>query len=173
MITPARQPIMQVAFVVEDIHKAVEQWARQMRVGPFFLQEHVRYQSLTYRGAECGADVSLAFAFSGELQIELVCQHNEAPSIYRDAVAAAGYGAQHLGTLCADMAAELARFAALGIEPIQRGVSASGVETIFLPFQSGPAGVIELIQSSPQLDDAFALMRAAAAGWDGETAIAG
>lgn len=163
--------IMQAAFVVDDVRAAAQRWAKDMGIGPFFVQDHVRYRSLTYRGEPCAADVSLAFAFSGDMQIELVCQHNDTPSIYRDAVAAHGYGAQHLGKVVADLPGELAQFARRGIAPVQHGVSEDGVETVFLPFQSGPAGIIELIQGSEALTQIFAFMKATAADWDGHTAI--
>lgn len=164
--TPA-SPFMQIAFVVEDIHESIARWSRDLGVGPFFLQEHASYETFLYRGAPSDPDVSLAFAFSGDLQIELVQQHNDAPSVFRDAIESFGYGAQHLGAMSNDLEAELERFAARKLEPIQRGLSRTGVETVFLPFESTPGGVIELIRASEGLSQAFAGLKAAASVWDG------
>ena len=163
-------PVMQVAYVVDDVRAAAQSWADAFGVGPFFVQDHVRYRELAYRGEPSPLDVSLAFAFSGELQIELVQQHNDAPSIYRDFLAAGGQGAQHLGALSADIEADAAQLVERGFKVIQRGVSeAGGVQTLF--FESPMGGVVELIAACNGVRSAFAAMKAAAENWDGVNAV--
>lgn len=162
-------PVMQVAYVVDDVRVAAQRWADAFGVGPFFIQDHVRYREQAYRGEPSSLDVSLAFAFSGELQIELIQQHNDAPSIYRDFLAAGGQGAQHLGALSADLDADTARLIERGFKIVQRGVSeVGGVQTIF--FESPMGGVVELIAACDGVRGAFAAMKAAAEHWDGVAA---
>jgi hypothetical protein len=163
---------MQVAYVVEDIDAAVEHWAKTLQVGPFFVRRHVAYKEVTYRGAPSAADVSLAFAYSGDLNIELVQQHNEAPSVFRDFIGRHGYGVQHVGVISDDIEADARFLADKGVETLQRLVNANGVETRFFDTELFPGAMLELIQRSPTLEAGFAHMKAAAETWDGMQALA-
>ena len=77
-------PIMQNGFVVRDLEAAVHFWAETFGVGPFFAMRHIPFATCVYRGEPTDADLSVAIAYSGEHQIELVQQHNDAPSIYSE-----------------------------------------------------------------------------------------
>ena len=77
-------PIMQNAFVVPDLAAAIDHWVRVMNVGPFFMFEHIPFAELWYRGAPARVDLSCAIAYHGDLQIELIRQQDDAPSIYTD-----------------------------------------------------------------------------------------
>ena len=50
-----------------------------------------------YKGQPSPVDISLALANSGTLQIELIQQRNDAPSLYLDFLQAGHEGLQHLG----------------------------------------------------------------------------
>jgi hypothetical protein len=165
--------IMQIAYVVDDLDQAIDHWTCKLGVGPFFVRRHVEYQDFSYRGAPSPADVSLAFAYSGETQIELVQQHNDAPSVFGDFVRAHGYGLQHIGVLSDDLYADVARLAKEKIRPVQRCLNANGVETLFFDTDRHPGAMLELIQASPELDAAFAFMKQAAAGWAGDDPVRG
>ena len=89
---------MQVCWVVPDLEAAIGSWARTAGVGPFFWFDGVDCTDGRYRGtpAEFPA-VTAAIAYAGELQIELVCQDNDEPGVFRDvfakwAVGSAPYG---------------------------------------------------------------------------------
>jgi catechol 2,3-dioxygenase-like lactoylglutathione lyase family enzyme len=159
--------IMQIAYVVEDLDKAVDHWAKVLGVGPFFIRRHVQYPTLTFRGGPCEADLSLAFAFSGDTQIELVQQHNAAPSLYSEFIARHGYGQQHLGVISDDLAADVEKFTARGFPVVQHHVNPNGIETMLFETDLHAGGVIELIGSTPALTEGFAAMKEAARTWDG------
>ena len=76
--------IMQFSYVVRDLDAAIEHWAGNLQVGPFFVAPHVPYTRCLYRGTPTDLDMSVAIAYTGDTQIELVQQHNDAPSIFRD-----------------------------------------------------------------------------------------
>lgn len=159
--------LMQVAYVVEDLDAAIDNWAKVSGVGPFFLRRHVQYAEMTYRDRPCRADVSLAFAFSGDTQIELIQQHNDAPSAYQDFVRRQGFGQQHLGVLTDDLAGDVARFGSRSVRVIQRQVNLAGIETVLLDTEFHPGAVLELIANGPALQASFNAMKAAAREWDG------
>ena len=77
-------PLMQMAFVPLNFAAAIDYWTRAVGVGPFFLWEHIEVDQLTYRGAPAQVDFSIALAQWGDMQIELIRQDDDSPSIYRD-----------------------------------------------------------------------------------------
>jgi hypothetical protein len=47
---------MQVCWVVPDIQAAIQTWAEQTGVGPFFYFDDVRYENAIYCGSACKKD---------------------------------------------------------------------------------------------------------------------
>ena len=77
--------LRQVAYVVHDIERAMAYWSRAMGVGPWFYNEHVGVTEFSYYGKPSALpDLSIALANSGGVQVELIQQRNDAPSLYRD-----------------------------------------------------------------------------------------
>ncbi|WAJ36840.1 VOC family protein [Pseudomonas sp. GOM7] len=157
--------VMQVAYLVPDLDEAIEHWAR-LGVGPFFVQRNVAYAEQTYRGQPTRFEISAAFAYFGDLQLELVQQLNDQPSSYKDFAAEKGFGVQHLGILSHDLCEDAKKLEAAGFMQIQRMLSSAGVETILFDRDGQNGSVIELIGASPLVLEGFAQMKAAAAGWD-------
>ena len=164
-------PIMQIAFVVRDLDAAIDHWTGVMSVGPFFLFEHVPYSELIFRGQATQVDMTAALAYSGETQIELIFQHNDAPSIYSEFLGAGRTGVQHLGVMTHSVERDLERMAAQGVEPAQSGRTAWGVHFAYLATDHDPGGMIELIEHGKVIDDAFRQIREASLRWDGKTRI--
>ena len=103
MHAPLFGEVRQTAYLVPDIDQAVEDWGRQFEMGPFALcREITPLAGAKYRG-EPTADVvmNVAFAYLGELQLELIQQVNDTPSMYREAIEKRGYGHHHYG-FCVD-----------------------------------------------------------------------
>lgn len=90
-------PIRQVGHIVRDIDESMEYWTSKFGIGPFFIMRKVTFTDFYYRGvASRSPVVSLAFAQSGDVQIELIQQHDDAPSAYREFHSAGREGMQHL-----------------------------------------------------------------------------
>jgi len=100
-VPPDGLPIFQFAYVVDDLDAAADHWASTMGAGPFFVAAHHRADRFLYRGQPIEADVSYAFGYSGTTQIQLVVQHDELPSIYREMFPSSG-GLHHIASLVAD-----------------------------------------------------------------------
>ena len=73
--------VRQNGYVVPDIAEAMDHWSRVLGVGPFFYFERVPIEQFRYRGELSPLQVSIALSNSGPLQIELIEQRNDAPSI--------------------------------------------------------------------------------------------
>ena len=84
-------PIRQCAYLVRDLDAAVAWWAA-LGVGPFLAMPEQRMQGYVHRGEPVDPELTLAFANSGELQIELIVAHDDAPSPFREALDAGRRG---------------------------------------------------------------------------------
>ncbi len=73
--------VIQHAFVVKDMDAALAYWIDVMGVGPFYQIEDATYRSVLYRNEPSLPRYSVALAYWGETQIELVTPLSEDPSI--------------------------------------------------------------------------------------------
>lgn len=160
-------PIVQNAFVVRDLDAAVAHWTKTVGVGPFYLLDHIQYGEVYFRGAPLTMDMSVAIAQWGDIQIELIVQHDAAASIYTEFLARHGEGLQHLGVMTASLDEHLERLRPLGIEAVQWGATANGMRFAYVDTDRQAGGMIELIETGPAVQAFFAKVRKAADQWDG------
>ena len=107
-------PIRQVGHVVRDVDSAMAYWTDTLGIGPFYVVREARMANFHYRGHRSqDIVITMAFAQSGDVQIELIQQHNEAPSAFREFLSAGREGVQHLSPWFDDPAAYDAARAAL------------------------------------------------------------
>jgi hypothetical protein len=109
-------PIFQNGFLVNDLEEASRKWNRVYGAGPFQVFPHHQTERFTYRGEPVEADVSYAFGYLGDLMIQLVQQHDDTPSIYRDMFEPGEEGFHHVALLVTDYQAERQRLLDLGFE---------------------------------------------------------
>jgi methylmalonyl-CoA/ethylmalonyl-CoA epimerase len=171
MSRPARfGPVMQMGFVVPDLERAMAHWTDTVGVGPFFVLSHIQFAEVSYRGKPTRADISVGLAQWGEVQVELIQQFDDEPSIYRDFPYRERGGLQHVGVMTDSVADDLARLRPLGVEAVQAGSTANGIRFAYVSTDHYPGAMIELIEHGP-IDDFFALVRKAAHGWDGRDPV--
>lgn len=157
--------IMQFSYVVEDLGSAIQHWAEQLHVGPFFVSENISYNSCLYLGQPIDLDMSVAIAYSGTVQIELVRQHNDSPSIFKEFFDKRGEGLQHVAMISEDLSTDLADFAARGVVPVQEGEAENGTRFAYLNTDKIPGAMLELVSPTEEVLRAFNFMRNAADGW--------
>jgi len=162
---------MQIAWVVRDLETAIEHWTRVMNVGPFFVFEHVPFSELLFRGIPSPVDMTAALAYSGETQIELIYQHNEAPSIYTEFLNAGGTGVHHVAVMTDAIEDAVARLSAEGFSIAQQGRAVQGSQFAYLETGRERGGMVELIERSPLTVEIFHRIQDAARNWDGRTPI--
>jgi hypothetical protein len=162
---------MQLGFVVPDLEAAMQHWLRRMGLGPFFVLSHVQFADVYYRKQRANVDMHVALAQWGEVQIELIQQLNDAPSIYRDFPGGAQGGLQHVGVMTDSLDEHLTRLAPLGIQPVQWGATANGIRFAYINTDQMPGSMVELIESGPTIIEFFALVRRSAQDWDGSDPV--
>ena len=82
-------PLRQMGYVVLDVEAAMKHWVEVCGVGPWFYAERLPLTAFTYAGKRYDdIHVSIGLANSGDMQIELIQQRSDHPSMYRDFLAA-------------------------------------------------------------------------------------
>jgi len=162
--------ILQNSWVVTDIHAAMAAWTATTGIGPFFLVEGVTIENQLHRGKPTALDVTFALAQAGDIQIELVCQHNDAPSAYRDTVPAGVSAFHHMALYCHDYDADFAAYSGAGADVAFTG-SFGGKRFCYLDTTPTIGCMIELIEASDTQDAFFERIRAAARDWDGRDPV--
>lgn len=164
---------MQVCWLVPDLPAAIDDWASSAGVGPFFWFDGVPFDEGTHRGRPAPFPaVTAAIAYAGDLQIELVCQDNDDPGVFRDRFAVGEHGLHHLARRCDDYEAERDAFIARGAELAFEG-SVGGSRTCWVDSTPTLGFMVELLEPSSMRDSWFERMRATAAAWDGVDPIIG
>lgn len=105
----------QLGFVVPDIAAAAERWAAVFAVGPFTVLPTMEV-ACTYRGVESGVTLQVAAAQAGPVQVELIQQHCDRPSVFREVFAAHEQGFHQICTVTRDYDGKVAHLRSLGYE---------------------------------------------------------
>jgi len=163
--------IMQLAYVPADFDATLKFWIETMGAGPFFALDHVKLDGLKYLGKPADVDFSLVIGYWGDIQIELIRQHNDAPSIYSTWRKQGREGRNHVCVRVADFGVAQNLCAEPGAIVGQEGKVTGGGEVIYVDTGGGPGTMVEILARGPGTDAFFAMMRDAARHWDGKDPI--
>jgi hypothetical protein len=136
-------------------------------VGPWLLLPHLTQTGSIYRGEPAEPVVSIAFANSGDMQLELIEQEDDSPSIYREFLDAGREGFHHLAWWADDFGT-VSRAAQDAGWPIVHAGNAGGMAQ-FAYYDAGgvTSTVIEIMELTDATRWLVATVRDAAADWDG------
>ena len=164
--------VRQNGYVVHDIEAAMEYWTRTMGVGPWLYLERAPIKDFHYKGTSSDLEVSIALANAGPLQIELIQQRNDAPSMYRDFLNAGHEGLQHVAYWTQTFDQDLAQATDRGLQVGQSGYSgAPDGRFVYFTAEGHPGTVIELSEISGAKGQLFRKIRERCAVWDGTNPI--
>ncbi len=170
MYLPSRN-FMQTAWVVPDLHAAIDHWTRQAGVGPFFYFDDVVYENAIYRGEPWRpVKFHAAIAQAGNMQIELITQLEEGPSMFRELAGPGESRLHHMSTYTDDYERDLAHYRSAGVEIVFSGLM-KGTPVCWLDTVATLGFMTELMTANPIKDQIFARFRDAAANWDGQDPI--
>lgn len=167
---------MQIAFVPEDFDAALKHWTQNMGVGPFFVMEGIVLEDGRFLGEPSDCKFTIALAQWGDVQIELIRQDNDAPSIYRGDYRPAGGAMHHVCLLTDDIAGARAAVEAGGGKVLVEGKV--GADGAVIYADCGPAAtrpnagaIVEILQPALGSEGFFAMIAEAAKGWDGSDPV--
>ncbi len=159
--------ITQLAYVTDDLESTARFWTDTTGVGPWTAMREVSLPAMM-EGKSVEFKIDVALAYQGDLQLEIIQPLCKTPSPYRAHAEAGLWGLHHVQFTTNNMkdSIELAEQAGLQasciIEQGERGN---------YTYLRGPSIWFELMESNPQLQGLFDMIKASSAGWDGTNPI--
>ncbi|MEN0106497.1 MAG: VOC family protein [Pseudomonas sp.] len=164
--------VRQNGYVVRDIEAAMDHWVNVLGVGPWFYVERVKTDYFRHRGEDSPLEMSIAMANSGDLQIELIQQRNDAPSMFKEFLDSGREGLQHMSFWTKDYQAVYDNALARGYTIGHEGqIGGEKGRFVYFDTQLHPGTVVELSDISGPKGQYFDFIRQAAVGWDGSNPI--
>ena len=165
--------VRQLGYVVTDIEKAMDHWSSKLGVGPWFYKEDVGTTEFRYYGQISEPPkLSIALANSGDLQIELIQQRDNRPSLYLDSLKRGGEGAQDVAYWTADRYDEfVAKLLAMGYVEGHAGRMGSRGRFSYFLNRELPSGMIELSELTGGKGEYFQEIKRVCDAWDGANPI--
>jgi catechol 2,3-dioxygenase-like lactoylglutathione lyase family enzyme len=152
-MTIAEGPMIQVAWVVEDLDATEELLGGQFGVRGWTRIPAVHFDpdTTTYRDAPGDFVVDISLAYSGDLQLELI-RPVSGESIYTEFLDGPGPGLHHVCFEVDEMEAACRRAADAGIAVVQRGTMAGGLmDFAYLDGAAAGAPYVELARIGDEL----------------------
>lgn len=160
---------IQTAFVVRDMQEALRYWTEVMKVGPFVLIKNATSDRRFFHRRELSAvEMDLAFAYIGDVQVEIICQTNTAPSPYQEFLASGREGMHHIGFWPENFEESCHELERTGCELVAsvQAISGSGQVNYYdAPRHLGV--MLELAPMTPDRVRYFGGIKALADNWDG------
>ena len=166
----ANHKVLQLAYVVNDVHEAAARWTKTFGVGPFFVLERPEVANPVYRGAPGEVAFSAALAQAGDVHIELIEQHCDSPSCYRDLIPKGQEGFHHVAVIVEDYEKEVARYEGLGC-PVASSGEFGPLKFCYVDTSPVMNCMVEVLEDLPFIHNYFARIREAAEDWDGARPI--
>ncbi|HXT82461.1 MAG TPA: VOC family protein [Acetobacteraceae bacterium] len=164
-------PLRQMGIVVRDIESAMRHWVEVCGVGPWFYTDRLALTEFSYDGRRYDdIHISIALANSGDMQIELIQQRCDRPSMYQEFLAAGHEGLQHWSSWPQDYDAVYQRALRSGFTVGQEGDSQRG-RFVYFRQEGHPGTVIEMAHATPERMRIFDAIREAAVDWDGSDPV--
>jgi hypothetical protein len=165
-------PIRQIAFVTRDMGRSMDFYTRNLGIGPWFSTRRAVFKQCRYRGEACQMQLAAALAAWGPIQIELVQQLDDSPSIFNDWMRRPFEREiqQHVAYWTTDYDGALSLAHARGFVVEQDGETPWG-RFAYLLHPDNPDQVIEFTDATSQRQTFNAAIAAAALNWDGSDPI--
>ncbi len=167
---PMNHKIIQVAYVVNDVREAAARWTQTFGIGPFYILDRPQVGNPLYRGEPQAVEFSAALAQAGDVHIELIEQHCDSPSCYRDLVPKGKEGFHHIAVIVDDYQNEVARYEAMGF-PVASSGEFGPLKFCYVDTSPVMSGMVEVLENLPFIHNYFGRIREAAEGWDGSNPI--
>lgn len=164
-------PVMQLAYVPKDFDAALRYWTQTMGVGPFFLLENVKLEDMRYLGAPSDFVFTMALAYWGDVQIELIRPENNAPSIYSGQYGANGDILHHVCILTEDIDHARTYAERAGAKLLVEAKVGTDGAVIYVDSGGGPGSIVEILQPASGSGALFDMIKDAAQRWDGSDPI--
>lgn len=167
--TPQRQHFVQIAYHVADLDEAMPRFAQLMGIGPFLVRRHIGLSPVSYRGSDSALDISAAHAQAGPVQVELVMQHCDNRSAFRDMFDPDAEGLHHVALFPEDYDAMITHYRRLGYEVATELVTPEKRGAAYIDTVAALGHMVEVYRVNDTLYKFYRAVADAARDWDGKT----
>ena len=157
--------LFQLGFVVDDLVGEATRWAEVFGIGPFHVLPPFDVPC-TYRGAESRLDMQIAVAQAGPVQIELIHQRDDRPSVYREFAERGATGVHQLCTVAPDYDGKKAYYERLGY-PLACEISSTTPRTAYFDTFDDFGFYTEIAEHEPGFLASLKGIARTCAEWDG------
>jgi len=164
--TADRQNVVQQAYHVADIDAAIARWHELLGIGPFLVRRHIQLEQVRYRGAASTLDISAAHAQAGDVQIELVQQHCDSPSAFRDMFSPEDEGLHHVALFPDDYETMVAHYNHLGHSTATELITGEGRGAAFIDTRAVLGHMVEIYRPNDSLVRFYEQIEEASLNWD-------
>lgn len=163
--------VCQIGYIVEDIHRAMDQFTQTLHVGPWFFMDSVRIKNATYRGQPMNFRGSLAAGNAGHVMIELIHQADDAATIFTEVIKTKGYGLHHQAIAVRDFDAQLQAYRDLGYEVAFYSETDLPSRSAFMDTKGALPFLVEVIDVTAPMEAIFTGVYQASVDWDGTNPV--
>jgi Glyoxalase/Bleomycin resistance protein/Dioxygenase superfamily len=159
----------QLGHVVDDVVVAAAGWARTFGIGPFHVLPVIE-QRADYGGQIRTARIQIAVAQAGPVQIELIQQHCDTPSIFSEWSRGGTSAFHQIATLTIDYDVKTAHFKALGYAIAAESLS-GGFRVAYIDTTAEFGFNTEVVEAPPSFLDHVRRISDTCANWDGSDPV--
>lgn len=161
-------PVSHFGFNVPDIGAAVDRWVETTGAGPFVRigEGPIALTEASHRGESAEWWHSTATGQWGEVMIEISEGHSAFPASLAEEMGVGVFGLHHVGWFATDLEAEGERLERSGA-PLILAARRGEQRIRFHDARTTVGARIEIYEPQHAVLDHFALLRKAAADWDG------
>ncbi|OBA85685.1 glyoxalase [Mycobacteriaceae bacterium 1482268.1] len=156
--------MFQLGFVVDDLLAAAHRWVSVFGVGPFHVMPRGG-STCRYRGTDASIDIQIGVAQAGPVQIELIQDFTDGPSIFSDLHNSAT-GFHQICTVTRDYDEKKAQYEALGYE-LACEFTTPGQRVAFFDTLSDFGFFTEVAEEKASFLVNLSRISQTCAGWDG------
>lgn len=151
----------QLGFVVDDLVAAASRWATVHGVGPFHIGPPIEMEA-TVAGEPAPASIRIGLAQAGPVQVELIQQLCDRPSLFRDWPRPF----HQLATVTADFDGRQRHMEQCGYEPVA-AIEMPALRVAYFDTVADFGFYTELVSSNPDFFARWRGISETCAAWDG------
>ena len=158
--------VVQIAYMVDDVVDAAEDFASRLGAGPFFVRRNRITGALGPDGEPGAFDHTSAYGQWGRLQIELVQTHTADPAAFA-ATAAIRDGVHHVAIMVESFAEQQRVYAESGWPALLSATTPNGNDFAFHDARPQLGHLVEIYEPRPSILRLYRTVADAAVNWDG------
>jgi hypothetical protein len=160
----------QLGHVVDDIIGAARRWSSTFGIGPFHVLPTVDQQLTLGNGEARTLRIQVGVAQAGPVQIEVIQQHCDTPSLYRDWSRNGTSAFHQVATVTNDYDGKLAYLEALGHEVAAQSLGGT-FRVAYVDTVEAFGFYTEVVEYTPRFLEQLDEISRTCAAWDGSDPV--